>query len=140
MTNKMEKERAKRLVKVMAVWIFSAACLLCLGALLAESRRWGEAQLKYVSAAVLLLTTAIGAKVMLFGTDPARRLRRLLIYWLLTAALLLTIGFLVCGDRMQLDGLLRVLLSSLCGALLCCPVRAGKKRKSGLRLGRNRKG
>ncbi len=132
----IEKGRTKRLVGVLLIWLASALLLSLMADLLIGRMKLGSQWIS-ISAAVIVCFSSFAASLVLFqSTNRGRMIMTALLLWLVLASSLLMIGFLISSEKMSLNGLLRVLLSSLigtfCGAWIKNP---GDKRKRAGRWG-----
>ena len=88
-----------------------------------------EQRLGWVAGGIVLASELAASAVMLRGKRGKRRLISALLFWIVSVAVLLTLGFLIYDEQMSLPGLVRLLICSFAGALLSCLFTAAHKQK-----------
>ncbi len=135
----IERKLTKRLVTVIMTWLGSALVLLCVLSFSALKLKLRQDMLAPVSAAVIFVSTLLGACILIKGEKTKKRFWSALIFWAVVASTLLMLGFLAYGEAMRLYGLIRILTASLCGSVIGFiftgkgKSRGGTKRFPGLR-------
>lgn len=118
MNKVLEQNKAKQIGAVILSWLLTALLLLLAAAFLSGKMKLRQEHIGLLSAAIVFLASTVAGWVLLRGGKERGRLITALIFWAVTAAVLLMLGFLIYGERMTLPGLLRIVVSSLCGAML----------------------
>lgn len=130
MTVSVEKGRTKQILCALWVWLLSAAMMLLGADLLIGRMKLGSNWISAAAAAVILISSAAASFVLFRGKKGSRSLMPALLLWIVTASVLLMLGFLINCDTMSLSGLVRVLLSSLVGSLSGTLFQRTEKRKT----------
>ena len=129
MNKAIEQSRGRQILFALAVWIVMASILTAAGALLIGRMRLPEQRLGWIAGGIVLISEFTAAAVLLRGRMGRQRLISALLFWVVSAAVLLTLGFLIYGEQMSLPGLVRLLICSFAGALLSCLFTAAHKQK-----------
>lgn len=129
--NHKAKNETGRILGALTAFLLCALVLLVLGAWIAGLSGLGERGLAVLSGAIQFFCALSAAAVLRRGEGSAMALG--LICATCCAALSLTLGFLIDSERVCLPGLLRVLLTSLGGALVGARLPARKRSGKGRR-------
>lgn len=129
MNKAIEQSRGRQILLALAVWIGTASVLTAVGALFVSRMRLPEQRLGWVAGGIVLIAEFTAAAALLRGRTGKRRLISALLFWVVSAAVLLTLGFLIYGEHMRLTGLCRLLACSFAGALLSCLFASVRKQR-----------
>ena len=126
---RMESAGTKHIVGAVLAWLTSSMLLLLLAAFLIGRLKLGSQWIEGISAAVVCLSSAAASVFLFRGRKGERPRLSALLLWVVTAATLLMLGFLIDSDAMSFSGLIRVLVSSLLGSLSDILLKGTAKRK-----------
>ncbi len=130
--NHKAKNETGRILGALTAFLLCALVLLVLGAWIAGLSGLGERGLAVLSGAIQFFCALSAAAVLRRGGGGSAMALGL-ICATCCAALSLTLGFLIDSERVCLPGLLRVLLTSLGGALVGARLPARKRSGKGRR-------
>ena len=117
MNKSIDKERGKRILRVLLAWLLTALLLVIAASALIARMKLGKDSIPFAAAGIILISSAVASLFLYRGLKNGKRLPPALLLWVVIASTLFMLGFIMNSEGMDAGGLLRVLISSLVGCL-----------------------
>ena len=119
----------RQMLHALGIWMLTATVLLLIASMLLTKAETGSEILGYISSAISFLCALMAGTAMKRG-GRGQRLLKGIVTALFLIILLLTVGFLIRGERMDSSGILSVVSFTLAGCVLGCVLPKRRNRKN----------